>query len=474
MSNSKCPPPPSTQEKFDKIKSVLSGMGGDQKCKNTFMNAVDNKLLKVDAAAAMLSLGGVAGGTLALTDSQNKLKSQLQKEGCADIFANINQQLESSQNILCELNQAKNITILDGSSNASISIIQGRPTKEQIALKDRMLKKLVEPRQPVMPQYIPGESLAMFRLVQDVYKLAMDHWIEAKKIVQDEIENISGKFDLTGVKINNVATVDMQHMSSTKNVSVSNIVEQYEKVVKSQALSDLKQKTGYGANSDTLKSLVTNKVLSKNQSITNNINLALQKVKLSGIANASISIIVDGPLSLKDITLDQYAQTRLITSNIMASASNMGKSIALDILQESTTSTKSDKTSTGEEKLMADILEAQLEMSKANAEGARKLFEQLTSFMSFGNIGMVIAGLVALMIVPNLLPGKSSGIIGIIISISLIYLIASWFMGWFPFSKSNLDQKRYRFDDVPRNTFIEEYVTPSYIPVSSKKNKKLY
>lgn len=475
MGDSKCPPPPTIEQKFETIKSALGGLGGDQKCKNTFENAVNNKLLKVDAAVAAVSLMGGGGGTMSLSDSQQQLNSKLIKDGCTSIFANINQQMESSQNILCELNQSKNVTTLNGSANATISIGQMKQTKEQIELKEKMLDKLVEPRQPVMPQYIPGESLAMFKLVQEGYKLAMNHWIEAKKIVQSEIENITGKFNLSDIKIKNEASVDMQNMSSTKNVSISNIVEQYKKAVKSQALSDLKQNTGYGANSPDLKSLVDNKVSSKNQSITDNIKLALQKVKISGMANTGFSILVDGPLSLKGITLDQYSQTRIITSNIMTSASNMGKSIALDILQESATTTKSEQTSTGQEKLMADLLKGQLELSKANAEGASKLFGQLTSFMSFGLIGMVLIGLVALMFLPNLLPGKSSGVIGIIVSVALIYLIAAWFLGWFPFSKSNLEEiRRYRFDDIPRSTMQEEIISPSYVNSRKNKNRSLY
>jgi len=475
MGDSKCPPPPTIEQKFEKIKAALDGLGGDQKCKNTFMNAVDNKLVKVDAAvAAAVFPFGVGGAATSVTDDAQKLNSQLSKEGCADIFANINQQMESTQSILCELNQVKNVTSLNGSARATISIIQMKPDKEMIKLKNKMLKKIVEPTQPVMPPYEPGEPLAAYRLALEGFKLAQKNWIKAKEIVNEEIANISGKFNLSGVDIKNVANVDIQHMSTTKNVSVSNIAEEYKKVVKTQALSDLKQNTGYGANSDTLKSLVASKIANKNQSITDNINLALQKVDISGFASTGFSLAVDGPLTLKNVTIDQYAQTRIITSNIMATASNMGKSIALDIMQESATTTKSEQTSTGQEKLMAELLKGQLELSKANAEGASKLFGQLTSFMSFGLIGMVLVGLVVLMFLPNLLPGKSSGIIGIVISVILIYLIAAWFLGWFPFSKSNLEEiKRYRFDDIPRSTIQEEYVTPSYIP-GKKKTKRLY
>jgi len=54
MGDAKCPPPPTLEQKIEKIKSALDGLGGDQKCKNTFMNAVDNKLVKVDAAVAAI------------------------------------------------------------------------------------------------------------------------------------------------------------------------------------------------------------------------------------------------------------------------------------------------------------------------------------------------------------------------------------------------------------------------------------
>ena len=470
MGDSKCPPPPTIEQKFEKIKSALDGLGGDQKCKNTFSNEVDNKLTKVDAAVAVLTFGGIGGGAMSLTDSQQKLKSQLTKDGCTDIFANINQQMESSQTILCELNNSKNVTTLTGSANATITITQLEPDAGQVELRKAALENVIKPVQPVLPQYIPGESLAVYKEAMEGYKIAMKHYNELAKIAKEEMDGILGKISINRSKFTVKASVDMQALTKTDNVSVTKLAEQYIKVAKTQAISDLKQNTGYGANSDSLKSLVASKISNKTQSITNSIKNNLNSIKLNASSSASFVLAHYGPLELNDVTLDEYAQTRLITSNIMSSASNMGKSVALEIMQDSATTTKSEKTSTGQEKLMAELLKGQLGLSKANAEGASKLFGQLTSFMSFGLIGMVLIGLVALMFVPNLLPGKSSGVIGIIVSVALIYLIAAWFLGWFPFSKSNLEEiRRYRFDDIPRSTMQEEIISNSY--VSSRKRK---
>ena len=475
MGDSKCPPPPTIEQKFEKIKSALDGLGGDQKCKNTFMNAVDNKLVNVDAAvAAAVFPFGIGGGTTSVTDSAQKLNSQLSKEGCADIFANINQQMESTQSILCELNNTKSVTTLTGSANATVALTQLKPTIAQVELRKAALENVIRPVQPVLPQYVPGESLATYKEAMEGYRLAMDSYNKLAKIAKSQIDGILGKITINRSSFTIKASVDMKALTNTNSVSITKLAEEYKKVAKTQALSDLKQNTGYGANQDTLKSLVASKIADKNQSITDSIKNNLQSIKLVATSSTTFALQFYGPLDLNDVTLDEYAQTRLIASNIMSNASNMGKSIALDIMQESATTTKSEQTSTGQEKLMADLLKGQLELSKANAEGASKLFGQLTSFMSFGIIGMVLVGLVALMFVPNLLPGKSSGIIGIIVSVALIYLIAAWFLGWFPFSKSNLEEiQRYRFDDIPRSTIQEEYVTPSYIP-TNKKTKRLY
>lgn len=474
MGDSKCPPPPTVEEKFSNIKDALNSLGGDQKCKNIFNSSDKNSLEKVDAAFAVASLGGVGGGTASVTASSNELTEKLSKEGCADIFANITQQIQSTQTILCELNKDKNVTSISGSANSTIVIRQRKPTINQVEAMKEALRGVPKPIPPILPQYVPGESLETYKLALEGYKLATNSYNEALKIVKEETDNIMGKVTINRTSIKNRADVDLQVLSDSKNISTTNLINEFRKVAKAQAFSDIKQKSGYGGNNETIKSLVATKLNDKNQEITTIIKNKLQKIEIGGMSGASFSLLFYGSLELNGVIIDQYAQTRIITKSIMKSASNMGKLIALDILQDSTTTAKSEQTATGQEEVLKEIFNGQLALSKANAEGASKLFSQVTSFMSFGLIGMVLIGLVLLFFVPNILPGKSSGVIGIVFSAVLVYLIAAWFMNWFPFSKSNLEEPpRYRFDDIPRNTIREEYVTPPYVPIQKKK-KSLY
>ena len=475
MSGNSCPPPPSINEKADFVSSALNSLGGNQKCRNIFNNALDTNFTKVDAAMAVLSLGGAGAGTLSLTNNQTRLNSQLEREGCSDIFANISQQIQSTQNILCELNKSENITSLSGSARATINITPVPPTREQERTRRRLIDNLYKPEHPVQPQYFPGEPLAAFRLANEAYQLASSTHQESLRLYYDTVNNINGGVKITDSTITLRADVDMRVISDFNKVSTTKIVDSFKAVAKAQALSDLKQKTGYGANPNAVKSLVANKINNRNQDITNHINNDLQRIKMVATSATSFSLQYSGSLSLNNVKLDEYAHTRLIASSIMSNASNMGKEIAVDIFNSALTSLKSDQTSTGVESLLAAIGKSALELSKANSEGAAKLFGQLTSFLSMGLIGMILVGLVALMFLPNLLPGKSYGIIGIVVSVVIIYLIASWFLGWFPFSKSNLiEHVRHDFDKKPENTSYSTLVgTGNYIS-KNKEKKRVY
>lgn len=475
MSGNNCPPPPSIDEKADFVSSALNSLGGNQKCRNIFNNALDTNLTKADAAMAGLTLGGIGGGTLALTNNQTRLNSQLEREGCADIFANISQQIQSTQNILCDLNKSENMTSLSGSARASINITQVPPTREQERTRRRLIDNLYKPERPVQPQYFPGEPMAAFRLANESYQLALRVYEESLILYNNQIDNINGVTKITDSTITIRADVDMRVISDFNKVSTTKLVDSFKDVAKAQALSDLKQKTGYGANPNAVKSLVANRINNRNEDITNNINNDLQRIKMVATSATSFSLQYSGSLSLNNVKIDEHAHIRLIASSIMSNASNMGKEIAIDIFNSSLTSVKSDQTSTGIESVLAAIGKSALELSKANSEGAAKLFGQVTGFLSMGLIGIILVGLVALMFLPNLLPGKSYGIIGIIVSVVIIYLIASWFLGWFPFSKSNLiEHVRHDFDKKPGNSSYSTRVsTGNYIP-KNKEKKRAY
>ena len=139
-----CPPTPSMEQKYDKISDALKSAGANQKCKSVFDNAVDSGLTKVDATAAVVAIpfGGGAAST-SFTESQTHLRESLQKEGCSDVFMNVNQQMTSQQSILCQISNRESSTSLYGSANASVKIIQMQPTDEQVASRERIVAGLL-------------------------------------------------------------------------------------------------------------------------------------------------------------------------------------------------------------------------------------------------------------------------------------------------------------------------------------------
>jgi len=361
MSSSEtCPKTPSTEQKFEPIQNALNAAGANQKCKSIFNNAVDSGMQKVDASAAVVAFpfGGGAAST-SYTNAQNKMRESLSKEGCSDLFMNINQQINSTQSILCEVSNAKSTTNLSGSANASIKIIQGKPTDAMLALRSKVLASLTVPNPP---------SEALASIDEDLYKNAYENYMSAMEIHKQEIDSIMGNVTIEDVDFKNKASVDMKLVSDISNISTTAIAAQFKQVAHASAMNELKNKTGLGANSDTVKSIVTNKIANKNQSITDSIKNQISNIKMGAASDASVLITFYGALTLKNVVFDQFAQSRLITQNIISSASNMGKSVALDLLSDAHSSTHSDKESTGQDKVLKDLLAGQAKLSAENAK----------------------------------------------------------------------------------------------------------
>lgn len=441
-----CPDAPSLDQKFEKISDALNASGANQKCKSSFNNAVNTSLSKVDAAAAAFALPfGGGGATTSYTDAQNHLRESLTKEGCSDFFTNINQQISSEQSILCTVSNKKSTTSLSGSANASVKIIQMPPTKDQIDLREKALK-LISP--PIAPP---------FTLSPDVYKLANKNYKAQQKIVKDEIDSIMGKISFTGSSFTIKSNIDMKVVSNTKEIDVTQVATQFKNVATAKALSDIKDKTGLGADSSPLKSLVSQKISQKNQTITDSIKNSLQAIKVSGTTGSDFVLKFYGPLTLKNVTLDEFAQGRLITQNIITSASNLGSSVANEIMSDAQTGNHGDKESDGEAALMKQLLAAEVALSKENADGAANLFGKITGFFSsiigkitgflsmFGMIPLII-GVVVLLFFPQIANIIAPGPLKYVLAAVLFYFILAYFLDFWPFNKS---EKSYFPHDVP-------------------------
>lgn len=450
-----CPPPPSMKQKALDVGNMIKSMGGNQVCKNTYNNAISAKLTTDDAAAVVAAFPlGAGGATNNFSQSQNNLKTNMEKDGCTDMCSNINQQINSQQSVLCQLNNTKNTTSLAGSARATISLIQQQPDANTRAIRVALINALGPP--PPRPQYIPGVSTSTS------YEIDQQNYQNQLKAREAEIATISGAIVFNNVTVTNHANVDMKAMSNTQSINTTQIADHFKAVAKAQALSDMKAKSGVGSDSPQLKSLIDQKITNKNQSITDSIKNTISSSKLSGSASTGFSMIFTGPLNMTDVTIDQYAQTRIATKNIVTSATNMGKSIAAEILSSSSSSSKSSNTSSGEAALLKQIYAGQEAIVKQNTAGVNKVMGDMTSMFSMMMIIPLVIGLGVIMFVPEvsgaLPPPLKYALIGL-----LIYLVVAWFIGFWPFSKSEKYRSYSGGPHGPHLVFSDTrpYITPA-------------
>ena len=433
-----CAPPPDLQTKTTDIAKTMDSIGADQKCKSAFKDQVDASEQKGDAAVAFATFGGIGGGSASFTNSQNQLKESLDKSGCSDVFANVNQQLSAQQSMLCSINNKKSTTSLAGSANATITIKQMPSTPAMIAAKGAAVAALLT--KPVPPQYVPGMPIEIFKQLEADYH-------EQLAMVTNAIDDVTGKVVIEYSTFKIKADVDMQSISNMKEVDHTAIAAAFKTVAEAQAMTDLHNKTGLGANSDTVKSLVSSRIDSKNQSITDNIKNTLSSVELKTASEGHVLIEFYGAFEMKGVIIDQYVQARIIAKNLMTGAANLGSTVANQIMQDSSTATTSTKDSSGQGAVLKQIYDGQVALSKANSAGMNKAFSSLTGFMSTALMIPLIIGAGVLLFMPEVSNVIAPGPLKYVLAAVLLYFVLAYFIGFWPFGKSEKKHKDEDYDE---------------------------
>ncbi len=435
MSSTQCPPPPVGKTLYDKMSDAIDAAGGNQKCKSTFNNAVSSGMSTASVSAAVHIPFASAGFSANMSSSQNNLREKLTKEGCSDLFMNINQQINSSQAILCQITNSQSTTSVSSSANAAINITQGQPDSQQLALRTAALGLISKPIPPIRPGIGGGTPTSED---YQMYSIALENYNDAMKITEQEINSVMGKVVIDKTNFMNSANVDMRTISNVNAISTTAIATHFKQVAHASAMNTLKNKTGIGSSSTPTKSIVTNRINSKEQSITSAIKNQLHNIKVQSLAESSVDIVFYGALDIKGVTFDQHAGSRIVANNIVTTATNLGAKVALGMLSDAHTSTKSQNVSTGEGAVLQKLLAGQVAMTKANAAGAENMFKTAMSGSGFGMlllIPVIIIGAI-LMFFPKVASIIAPGPLKYVLAGILLYLIIAWFMGFWPFSKS--------------------------------------
>jgi len=450
-SGDSCPPPPTSDEIKDAAEKALNAMNASSECKSRFRSLTDNKQLTMSG----LAVAPFAFGMGSTTVTQNTLDETTTREGCGNIFANISQQITSTQNILCSLNKSDNRTTVSASANSTIKIVSKPPTDLLVRQNIALLNSIKNPK---LPQFVNGMSESIYNSLLAAYNETIVSNNKIKALFTPSIT-------ITNSSFKNVASSELNIITDTSKVDTTKLVENATKVAKTQAAQTLSQKTGYGGNSPQVKQLISSKVQERTQSITDAINVSVNNLTIKSTSSNTFNMESYGAINLDGIVVDQYAQMRVIAKNIMTIATNMGKEIANSIIQDSASTSSSEISAAGQEAALKEIYDGFANVVKENAESATGLidstFEGVSSVVeSVGSIftGMftiiifVVVGVIAaaLIFVPNLLPipRKGQGAIGIIISVILTYFIVAWFMSWWPFGKDNMEQPMPPTNDI--------------------------
>ncbi len=447
---SKCPPQPKDQELIDRSNKILNSLGASQECKAKFDLATKNSVSSQTGLAFGPSFFGFANNT----NVNNEMNQSLTQDGCGSVFANVLTQLNQQQNILCTLNDASNTSQISGSARSKITITTIPPSRVQIKANQAAITALAaqRPQQPIIPPGIP----------QAVSIALINAYRESIRLYNQRIA-LFGPPSLTikNSSIRNKATSDFQIIANTQNITTTKLVESVKTVAKSVAMNELKQKTGVGGKVPQVKQLVDQSINNKNQSITNSINSTVNSIKVNQTAENEITISsAAGPLNIEGVTIDQYAQSRIITKNIMTIATDMGKEVANDIMSQSAGGMSADQTTAGAEAALKEIFTG----LKNVTEASQSAFGNLTSFLTSGALIFGVVAIVFLMFGPKIIGGVTNVISGgnpwikALISAILIYFVVSWFLGWWPFNRNNMEIGFGKFNEIRRIRTLDSYL----------------
>lgn len=450
-SGDSCPPKPTSDEIKDAAEKALNAMNASSECKSKFRSITDNKQLTMSGIAAAPFAFGMGSTTI----TGNTLDETNTRDGCGSIFANISQQITSTQNILCTLNKSDNRTTVSTSANSTIKIVSKPPTEILMRQNVALLNSI---KNPTLPQFVTGMSESIYNSLLASYNETVESNNKIKALFTPSIT-------VTNSSFKNVASSEINIITNTSKVDTTKLVENATKVAKTQAAQTLNQKTGYGANSPQVKQLIQSKIQDRTQSITDAINSTLNSLTITASSSSTFNMESYAAINLDGIIVDQYVQMRVIAKNIMTIATNMGKEIANSIIQDSTSTSSSTTETAGQEAALKEIYDGFSNLVKENADGAKgvidstfdgvsnvvkavgSVFSTIFTLIIFGVVGVIAA---VLIFVPNLLPipRKGQGAIGIIISVILTYCIVAWFMSWWPFSKDSMEQPMPPTNDI--------------------------
>ena len=486
-----CPVAMTQKERNDNLTDVLNAMTGGKACsqtvdthskdKSTMASAYASQQAQVSGFGASASEGFQMGADA--SDISQQLDNDSSSSGCSDVTINAVTQLFAKEAITCALTSNSNENDFRLYNSYTITIEQEGKSALDLEAERELINSIPVISKPVTDFFSSTGPLIAMLPEADKYKAfkdgllandrAYDSFIELVKMLQDntiQVDNIT---------MNITEKTLFQSKMEDKMVVNEQIRTQYKSALLASAENEIQQQTGYGtlASADA-RSVIDQYLQDNQQDVDEMIKLNLRKFAVSQGSDGKITIKVKGGLRVKNLMFTSNVEQSLTADALVDSAQQWGKTLASELMSDITTGITQKFKQDGMDtvaKAFGDanaaqikaIEEGQANKIKAGAAGGGSLLMFGLIFLMMGGGGGGGGG------------GKGGGIKKILIFIIIaiiIYLVAAYFLKFWPFKKS---EKSIVASDIPSEGGLlmdvkRRHVLPGYNPEMSysKLNKK--
>ena len=331
-----CPPAPTIQSEVESISEALNAAGANQECKRIFDSSVATDFTKVDVAVGISTPFGGAGAAAATTSAHTELKTALSNAGCTDLFVNVQQQINSTQNIMCILNEKSQTSNISTSSNASIRIVQNSyPANSAAAVAQFQYQTAATnalnrntPQPPYTLPWYNEMSATGKRIAHNSYRALLESISRREAIINKRTIIRGSTFSVS-------SNIQMKTVQALDNNNTAAIGVEVKKVATAQAMNEIEKRSGLGATGgNNIKSIVQNRIDNTTQNINNDISRTVSDIQARVVNSSEFRIEYYGAIVIDDIDVSVDAQARLITENIMILAKEIGSQVAMEVISE--------------------------------------------------------------------------------------------------------------------------------------------
>lgn len=450
-----------------------------QKCQQA-AHTHSNQFMTDSKAALVVLLGA---GALTNTTTNNTLDHDMMQSGCGAFALTANTMMNETNNITCNINSTFSSQTQTAKVGASINLKTVRPTPAAIKeITDHITRS-----QKIIADMTNAKNLPKMG-VPEGWQAAwgppsqaeMEKAFDARmKLIQDSIDQGNANLALYtkqnptsagvfGSKINltlkqSIKMSSSQHVSSEVHTKIQNSVKNIAAAV---AFNKVSQTAGVDSLTSNSKQFLQNKVTQAVKNQQNNIKSQISQNTMSLDANGSINMTYAGPIVDSDIVANLSSQADMQINQVITSAVTIGQQIAADITNQIASTNSATSKDAGLDEMIKQANAGLVNQIKAADVGQNKFFKAF--FSMIGNIWLMlgIAAVAVLMFFPEVSNVIAPGPLKYVLAAVLMYLIFAYFIGFWPFGKSEKKHEDEDYDE--RDIFPDGLGFIRTVPPKSK------